>query len=77
MELNGEPHNTRSDNIAELTATAAMRSRRDRNVGPAFITPGSTWQNGYARSSHGKLRDECLNLEWLRVARENRTIIAD
>lgn len=30
---------------------------------PAFITPGSPWQNGFVESFHGKLRDECLDRE--------------
>jgi putative transposase len=28
-----------------------------------YIEPGSPWQNGYAESFHGKLRDEFLALE--------------
>jgi putative transposase len=33
-----------------------------------FIEPGSPWENGYAESFNGKLRDELLALEcsdWL------------
>ncbi|MFN5207358.1 MAG: transposase, partial [Pseudanabaena sp.] len=28
-----------------------------------YITPGSPWENGYAESFHGRLRDELLNAE--------------
>ena len=31
-----------------------------------FIEPGSPWQNGYAESFHGELRDECLKMEVFR-----------
>ena len=30
---------------------------------PAFIEPGSPWENGYNESFNGKLRDELLNRE--------------
>ena len=57
------------------TAGAVMRWLRDQNIGPAFIAPGRPWQNGYVESFHGKLRDECLNREWFRDAREARVVI--
>lgn len=75
MKIYGKPAYIRSDNGAEFTATAVMRWLRDQNIGPAFITPGSPWQNGYVESFHGKLRDECLNREWFRDAREARIVI--
>jgi transposase InsO family protein len=28
-----------------------------------YIAPGSPWENGYAESFHGRLRDELLNAE--------------
>ena len=31
---------------------------------PVFIEPESPWENGYCESFNGKLRDECLNVEW-------------
>lgn len=75
MKIHGKPRYIRSDNGAEFTATAVMRWLRDQNVGPAFIAPGSPWQNGYVESFHGKLRDECLNREWFRDAREAKIVI--
>jgi putative transposase len=75
MKIYGKPACIRSDNGAEFTATAVMRWLRDQNIGPAFITPGSPWQNGYVESFHGKLRDECLNREWFRDAREAKIVI--
>jgi putative transposase len=75
MKLYGKPQYIRSDNGAEFTAAAVMRWLRDQNIGPAFIAPGSPWQNGFVESFNGKLRDECLNREWFRDAREARIII--
>jgi transposase InsO family protein len=75
MKLYGKPQFIRSDNGAEFTAGAVMRWLRDQNIGPAFIAPGRPWQNGYVESFHGKLRDECLNREWFRDAREAKIII--
>ncbi len=75
MKLYGKPQHIRSDNGAEFTATAVMKWLRDQNVGPAFITPGSPWQNGYVESFNGKLRDECLNREWFRDAREAKIVV--
>ncbi len=40
-----------------------------------FIEPGSPWQNGYAESFNGKLRDECLNMEVFRNLAEAKVVI--
>ncbi|MBL1217951.1 MAG: transposase [Planctomycetes bacterium] len=32
--------------------------------------PGAPWENGYAESFHGRLRDELLNAEWFRDLRD-------
>jgi putative transposase len=32
-------------------------------MGTLYIEPGSPWENGYAESFHGKLRDELPNAE--------------
>lgn len=61
MRLNGKPAFVRSDNGAEFTATKVMRWMRDAAIGPAFIAPGSSWQNGFVERFNGKLRDELLN----------------
>jgi len=42
-----------------------------------YIDPGSPWQNGYIESFHSRLRDECLNREWLLNLREARVVIED
>jgi putative transposase len=63
MKIYGKPKYIRSDNSAEFTAAAVMRWLRHQNIGPAFISSGSPWQNGFVDSFNSKLRDECLNRE--------------
>jgi transposase InsO family protein len=71
----GKPAFIRSDNGAEFTAARVMRWLRDQSIGPAFITPGSPWQNGFVASFNGKLRDELLNREWFTNRTEARVLI--
>jgi transposase InsO family protein len=75
MRLYGKPSFVRSDNGAEFTAAKVMRWLRDAAVGPAFIAPGSPWQNGFVESFNGKLRDELLNREWFRSRAEAKVLI--
>jgi putative transposase len=75
MRLYGKPAYVRSDNGAEFTAVRVMRWLRDNAIGPAFIAPGSPWQNGFVESFNGKLRDELLNREWFRSRAEARVLI--
>jgi putative transposase len=41
----------------------------------ALIDPGKPWQNGTDESFNGKLRDECLGMEWFRNRAEAATVI--
>lgn len=75
MWLYGKPMYVRSDNGAEFTAARVMRWLRDASVGPAFIAPGSPWQNGFVESFNGKLRDELLNREWFRSRAQAKVLI--
>ena len=75
MRVYGKPQYIRSDNGSEFTAAAVMRWLRDQSIGPVYIKPGSPWQNGFAESFNGKLRDECLNREWFKDIVEARQII--
>lgn len=75
MRLYGKPAYVRSDNGAEFTAAKVMRWLRDMAIGPAFIAPGSPWQNGFVESFNGKLRDELLNREWFRSRAEAKVLI--
>ena len=45
------------------------------NIDTALIDPGKPWQNGADESFNGKLRDECLSLEWFRNRVEAKVVI--
>jgi len=59
----GTPDYIRSDNGPEFTAHAVRGWLQRLEVKTLFIEPGSPWENGYAESFNGKLRDEFLNGE--------------
>jgi len=59
----GVPRHIRSDNGSEFTAEVVRGWLETLQVRPLYIAPGSPWENGYAESFHGRLRDELLNGE--------------
>ena len=61
--IRGVPKHIRSDNGSEFIAGAIGEYLAMANAGAKYIAPGSPWENGYAESFHGKLRDELLNAE--------------
>jgi hypothetical protein len=61
--MRGVPKHIRSDNGPEFIAMAIRRWADQLGIETLYIEPGSPWQNGYAESFHGKLRDEFLALE--------------
>ena len=42
---------------------------------PLYIEPGCPWQNAFTESFNGRLRDECLNVEWLSSRAEARVVV--
>ncbi len=46
-----------------------------QQVQTLYIKPGSPWQNADSESFNGRLRDECLNLEWFRNLQEAKGVI--
>ena len=75
VSLHGAPRYLRSDNGPEFVAAAVLRWLTDEKIETAHIAPGKPWQNGTDESFNGKLRDECLNIEWFRSRREAAAII--
>jgi putative transposase len=75
ITIHGPPAFLRSDNGPEFVSHAVLDWLDQTNIGTAHIDPGSPWQNGTNESFNGKLRDECLNLEWFRSRREAAVII--
>lgn len=65
----------RSDNGPEFVSAAILRWLVENRIDTALIDPGKPWQNGTNESFNGKLRDECLNVEWFRNRREATIII--
>ena len=43
--------------------------------GLGFIRPGKPVENAFAESFNGRLRDECLNINWFMNVRHAREII--
>jgi transposase InsO family protein len=71
------PSLIRSDNGLEFIAQA-LRDWCDASdtTSTAYIKPGSPWENGFAESFNGRIRDEFLNTELFTTAPEAQ-ILAD
>lgn len=70
----GIPDHIRSDNGPEFIATTLRRLAELTGVENVYIAPGSPWENGYAESFHGRLRDELLNAEVFTDVRDARAL---
>jgi putative transposase len=70
----GMPEYIRSDNGPEFIAALLQQWLGHLDVKPAFIEPGSPWENGYIESFNGKLRDELLNGEIFDTITEARVV---
>ena len=71
----GKPLYLRSDNGSEFIARCLQTWLEVQGTKPLFIEPGSPWQNGKCESFNGKLRDECLNMEWFDTLKEAQAVI--
>jgi putative transposase len=71
----GTPAYLRSDNGPELIARRVRMWLAAKGVQTLYIEPGSPWQNAKAESFNGRLRDECLNMEWFRNLTEAQVIV--
>jgi len=59
----GAPAHIRSDNGPEFIARAIRAWMAEAGLETLYIAPGAPWENGYAESFNGKVRDELLNAE--------------
>lgn len=75
VSAHGAPMFLRSDNGPEFVSTAILAWLAEARIDTALIDPGKPWQNGADESFNGKLRDECLNMEWFRSRTEARVLI--
>lgn len=74
--MRGVPKHIRSDNGPELIAHALRRWLGQVGVDAMHIKPGSPWENGYAESFHGRLRDKFLAMEVIDGVRDARGPVA-
>lgn len=76
-ETRGLPAVIQTDNGPEFTGhTLDAWSYRNR-VKLFFIEPGKPTQNAHIESFNGKLRNECLNMEWFTNLRAARQVIEE
>ena len=75
ISLRGAPAYLRSDSGPEFVSQAILKWLTENRIDTAVIDPGKPWQNGTNESFNGKLRDECLSVEWFRSREEARVVI--
>ena len=71
----GPPAHLRSDNGGEFIAGRVQAWLQEQGTQTLFIAPGHPWENGYAESFIGKLRDECLNAEVFWSERHTQAVV--
>jgi putative transposase len=71
----GVPACLRSDNGPEFVARRVKEWLKAKGIETLYIEPGSPWQNAKGESFNGRLRDECLNVEWFKGLREASVVI--
>ena len=65
----------RSDNGPKFVSLAVLEWLSHAGIGTALIDPGKPWQNANDKSFNGKLRAECLSVEWFRSRAEAKVVI--
>lgn len=75
MAEQGTPEHLRSDNGGEFIAGCVQQWLTEQQSQAIAIAPGHPWENGYAESFIGKLRDECLNEEVFWSARHAQAVV--
>ena len=76
-EARGLPTVIQTDNGPEFTGHALDAWAYRNRVKLFFIEPGKPVQNAHIESFNGKLRNECLNLEWFTSLREARMVMEE
>lgn len=71
----GIPDYIRSDNGADFTAKMLPKFIRDIGVKTAYITPRSSWEDGFIEGFNGTLCDELINQESFSSLNEARVLI--
>ena len=60
----GAPVAVRSDNGPEISSRHYLAWCIEKRIDAIHIQPGRPTQNAHVESFHGRLRDECLNVNW-------------
>jgi putative transposase len=71
----GAPTYLRSDNGPEFVAKHVKEWLGGAGIQTLYIKPGSPWQNARGESFNGRLRDECLNVEWFNNLAEAKVVV--
>jgi putative transposase len=78
VSVHGAPKYLRSDNGPEFVSNAVLRWLiKEARIDTAFIDPGKPRQNGSNESFNGKLRDECLSMQWFKNRTDAKILIEE
>jgi hypothetical protein len=72
QEYDGKPESITCDNGSEFAGRLLEAWAMEHGVQLIFIRPGRPMENGFIESFNGRLRDECLNVEWFQSLEEAR-----
>ena len=75
-ERGAAPRSITVDNGSEFAGRAMETWAMQNGVQLCFIRPGRPVENGFIESFNGRLRDECLNVEWFTSLEEAREKLA-
>jgi putative transposase len=75
-ERGAKPGSLTLDNGSEFAGRAMEAWAIQAGVQLCFIRPGRPVENGFIESFNGRLRDECLNVEWFTSLEEAREKLA-
>ena len=75
-ERGAAPRSITLDNGSEFASRAMEAWAMEAGVQLCFIRPGRPVENGFIESFNGRLRDECLNVEWFPSLTEARRRLA-
>jgi putative transposase len=71
-ETRGVPTSIITDNGPEFTSKAIHTWAEQRHIEIVHINPGRPMENAFVESFQGRLRDECLNLQWFQTLGDAR-----
>jgi putative transposase len=77
VSVHGAPKYLRSDNGPDFVSRAVLRWLSQTQIDTACIDPGKPWQNGSKESFNGKLRDECLGMQWFKNRIDAKILIEE